>query len=640
MRVTLQRVLSAEVRVNGEVVASIGKGLLALVGIKRGDHKHASAAMVRKLLNMRLWDEVVAKSGAEGAAPPKEPRAWAASVKDIRGDVLLVSQFTLYAVMKGNKPDFHHAMPPEEAAPLYSQFVDLVRKEYPGGRVQNGVFGADMKVSLVNDGPVTISIDTDELDFSKELEKEQKANKYGKKQQAAPVAAAPPASSPSSSPPAASVSVSSPPVAVQDAPTNKANSKSTSKSATSASPGVLAAHSPLSVTSFSALVGNTPLLHLRHLSEASGCNIYAKAEFANPGGSIKDRAALSIIQAAEAAGQLVQGQPGWIVEGTAGNTGLGLTLVGASRGYRTLVVVPANNSQEKKDALRNLGATLVEIPQVGYSSPNNFVHVARRIYESMQKRFAGSDTRVILADQWSNKANRQAHFQGTGPEIWRQTRGKIDAFCCAVGTGGTLSGVSLFLKSKNPDVKCALIDPDGSAMKDWFENGQLRHEGSTIAEGIGQVRLCDNLISDGFKPDLCLHVSDAEALPIAYDLLQKEGLAIGLSSAVNVAGALKLARQLGPGHTIVTVLADSGTRYQSKMMNAPFLREAGLPVPQWIDADSDETKRVAQMGEELKSSALLSPEEIERIGNVEIEMPSKGTANGTANGTAEGEAAS
>jgi len=342
------------------------------------------------------------------------------------------------------------------------------------------------------------------------------------------------------------------------------------------------------------------------MSEETGCEILAKAEYENAGGSIKDRPALAILQAAEASGALVHGEPGWIVEGTAGNTGIGLALAGASRGYRTLVVLADNNSAEKKAALRALGATLLEVPMVPFSNPNNYVHVARRVFEQMKQELGQQNppVRVILADQWSNAANRAAHYTTTGPEIYAQTNGRVDAFACGVGTGGTLTGVSLFLKSVKPSVRSVLIDPAGSALKSHFECGELASEGSSISEGIGQGRLPENLTRDGFKPDLCLRVTDEEALPLAYDLLWHEGLSIGSSSVINVAGAYKLAKQLGPGHTIVTVLCDHGTRYTSKLSNPDFLRAKNLPVPAWLDPAHPDTAATNDMAHRMLNHAL------------------------------------
>jgi len=323
------------------------------------------------------------------------------------------------------------------------------------------------------------------------------------------------------------------------------------------------------------LIGNTPLIRLRKASELTGCTIVGKAEFMNPGGSIKDRAALYIVRDAEARGELEPG--GLIVEGTAGNTGIGLAIVGNSLGYRTLIVIPQTQSQEKKDALRLLGAELREVAAVPYSDPDHYVHVAERLAAEL----AGVEPNgVLYANQWDNLSNRDGHVRSTGPEIWRQTDGRVDGFVCAIGTGGTLAGVGLYLKDRRRDVVIAAADPMGAAMYEFIKHGQLRAEGSSITEGIGQSRITGNLqdapIDDAFR------VADDEALPVLFDLLREEGLCLGGSSGINVAGANRLARQLGPGHTIVTILADSGTRYQSKLYNPTFLHEKNLPVPSWL----------------------------------------------------------
>ncbi|HEY2388116.1 MAG TPA: cysteine synthase A [Candidatus Binatia bacterium] len=322
-------------------------------------------------------------------------------------------------------------------------------------------------------------------------------------------------------------------------------------------------------------IGNTPLIRLRAASEATGCTILGKAEFLNPGGSVKDRAALSIIRAAEDAGQLEPG--GLIVEGTAGNTGIGLTLVGNARGYRTLIVIPETQSQEKKDTLRMCGARLREVPAVPYRDPENYVHVAARLADELAKTEPAG---VLYANQWDNLANRDAHYRTTGPEIWRQTDGRVDAFVCAIGTGGTLAGVSSYLKQQRPSVVVAVADPMGAAMYHYFKDGELKAEGSSITEGIGQGRITKNL--EGVAVDDAFQIPDAEALLVLFALLKDEGLCLGGSSGINVAGAIRLARGLGPGHTIVTVLADYGTRYQSKLFNPAFLRAQGLPVPEWL----------------------------------------------------------
>lgn len=321
-------------------------------------------------------------------------------------------------------------------------------------------------------------------------------------------------------------------------------------------------------------VGNTPLIKLRHASEATGCTIYGKAEFMNPGQSVKDRAALFIIRDAIANGTLKPG--GTIVEGTAGNTGIGLALVGASMGFKTVIVIPETQSEEKKDMLRLAGAELVQVPAAPYRKPNNFIRYSERLAKELARE---TNEGVIWANQFDNVANRQAHVETTGPEIWEQTDGKVDGFCCAVGSGGTLAGIALALQPKG--VKIALADPDGAALHSYYTTGELASEGSSIAEGIGQARITKNL--EGFKPDFSYNIPDSEALPVVFDMLKHEGLCLGASSGVNVAGAIRLARELGPGHTIVTILCDFGTRYQSKLFNPNFLREKGLPVPEWLD---------------------------------------------------------
>ncbi len=326
---------------------------------------------------------------------------------------------------------------------------------------------------------------------------------------------------------------------------------------------------------FIATVGNTPLIKLRKASEITGCTILGKAEFLNPGGSVKDRAALAIIQDAEAKGQLRPG--GVIVEGTAGNTGIGLALVGNARGYRTVIVIPETQSQEKKDTLRLIGAELREVPAVPYKNPNNYVHVSERL----AKELAASEANGVLwANQWDNLANRHGHYTTTGPEIWQQTDGKVDGFICAVGTGGTLSGAGIFLKERNPKIRIGLADPMGAALYNYFKHGELKAEGSSITEGIGQGRITKNV--EGTPVDAPYQIPDEEALPIIFDLVKHEGLCLGGSSGINVAGAIRLARDLGPGKTIVTILADYGTRYQSKLFNPAFLRAKNLPVPDWL----------------------------------------------------------
>jgi len=323
-------------------------------------------------------------------------------------------------------------------------------------------------------------------------------------------------------------------------------------------------------------VGNTPLIRLRKASEATGCEILGKAEFLNPGGSVKDRAALHIVLDAEERGDLEPG--GVVVEGTAGNTGIGLALVGNARGYRTVIVIPETQSQEKKDMLRLCNAELREVPAVPFKNPNNYVHVAERLAEELGKT---EKRGVLYANQWDNLSNRNAHVRSTGPEIWAQTDGKVDGFTCAIGTGGTLAGVGIFLKEKNPDCVIAAADPMGACMYNWFKHGELKGEGSSITEGIGQGRITRNI--DGAPVDDAFQIPDAEALPIVFDLLSEEGLCLGGSSGINVAGAIRLAKQLGPGHTVVTVLCDQGNRYQSKLFNPAFLKEKGLPTPSWLD---------------------------------------------------------
>ena len=321
-------------------------------------------------------------------------------------------------------------------------------------------------------------------------------------------------------------------------------------------------------------IGNTPLIRLRRASEETGCEILGKAEFLNPGQSVKDRAALFIIRDAIARGDLKPG--GTIVEGTAGNTGIGLALVGASMGFRTVIVIPETQSQEKKDMLRLAGAELVEVPAAPYKNPNNYVRYSGRLAEALARTEPNG---AIWANQFDNVANRQAHLETTGPEIWAQTGGKVHGFICAVGSGGTLAGTGMALQSKG--VKIGLADPDGAALHSYYTTGELKSEGSSITEGIGQGRITANL--EGFTPDFSCNVPDAEALPVVFDLLSDEGLCLGGSSGINVAGAIRMAREMGPGHTIVTVLCDYGTRYQTKLFNPAFLKEKGLPVPEWMD---------------------------------------------------------
>jgi cysteine synthase A len=322
-------------------------------------------------------------------------------------------------------------------------------------------------------------------------------------------------------------------------------------------------------------VGNTPLIRLRKASEQTGCEILGKAEFLNPGQSVKDRAALYIIRDAIAKGHLKPG--GTIVEGTAGNTGIGLALVGASMGFKTVIVIPETQSEEKKDMLRLAGAELVQVPAKPYRNPNNFVHYSRRLAEVLNKIEPNG---AIWANQFDNVANRQAHVETTGPEIWEQTGGKVDGFICAAGSGGTAAGVAMALQPKG--VKCGLVDPDGAGLYSYYTTGEIAMEGGSIAEGIGQVRITKNL--EGYTPDFVCNVPDSEALPIVFDLLREEGLVMGGSTGINVAGAIRMAKEMGPGHTIVTILCDYGTRYQSKLFNRAFLEEKGLPCPDWLGA--------------------------------------------------------
>lgn len=323
-------------------------------------------------------------------------------------------------------------------------------------------------------------------------------------------------------------------------------------------------------------IGNTPLIKLERVSAETGCEIYGKAEFLNPGGSVKDRAALGIIEDAERKGLLKPG--GVIVEGTAGNTGIGLALVGNARGYKSVIVVPETQSQEKFDMLRLCGADLRLVPAVPYKDPNNYVKVSGRLAEEIAQE---NPNGAIWANQFDNVANRQAHFDTTGPEIWEQTDGKVDGFVCAVGTGGTLAGVGMYLKERSKDVQIAIADPMGAALFNYYKHGELKSEGDSITEGIGQGRITANL--EGAPVDHAFQIPDAEALPYIFDLLEHEGLVLGGSSGINVAGAVNLAKEMGPGHTIVTVLADYGTRYQSKLFNPAFLRAKGLPTPHWME---------------------------------------------------------
>lgn len=323
-------------------------------------------------------------------------------------------------------------------------------------------------------------------------------------------------------------------------------------------------------------IGNTPLIRLKRASEETGCEILGKAEFMNPGASVKDRAALAIIQDALAKGQIEHG--GTVVDGTAGNTGIGLAMVGDALGLKTVIVIPETQSQEKKDTLRSLGAQLVEVPAVPYKNPNNYVKIAGRLAE----RLAGEVLHgAVFANQFDNVANRDAHVAATGPEIWEQTGGKVDGFVSAVGTGGTLAGVALALRERNPGIAIGLADVPGAALYSYFTSGELKAEGSSITEGIGQGRITANL--DDFTPSHSFFIPDEESVAITFALLAEEGLNLGQSSGVNVAGAIRLARELGPGHTIVTMLCDPGTRYQSRLFNPEFLRSKGLSVPAWLE---------------------------------------------------------
>ncbi len=326
---------------------------------------------------------------------------------------------------------------------------------------------------------------------------------------------------------------------------------------------------------FAGTVGNTPLIRLNKASEITGCEILGKAEFLNPGGSVKDRAAYFMIRDAEERGVLKPG--GVVVEGTAGNTGIGLALVGNARGYRTVIVMPETQSQEKIDMLRLCGAEVRLVPAKPYRDPGNYVRVSERVAEELAETEPNG---VIWANQWDNPANYRGHIESTGPEIWRQTGGKVDGFICAIGTGGTLAGVSQSLKSYNEDVTIGLADPEGAAMYSYFKTGELASEGSSITEGIGQGRITQNVAAA--KIDIPFRIPDSEALPVIFDLLSEEGLCLGGSSGINVAGAIRLARELGPGKTVVTVLCDGGQRYQSKLFNPDFLRSKDLPVPSWL----------------------------------------------------------
>jgi len=322
-------------------------------------------------------------------------------------------------------------------------------------------------------------------------------------------------------------------------------------------------------------IGNTPLIRLHGPSEETGCNILGKAEFLNPAGSVKDRAALAIIKDAEEQGTLRPG--GVIVEGTAGNTGIGIAHVANARGYRTVIVIPETQTQEKKDALRQAGAELIEVAAVPYRDPNNYIKYSGRLAEELNEKEPNG---AVWANQFDNTANRRGHYETTGPEVWQQTDGTLDGFICAVGTGGTLAGVGAFLKEQNADVKIGLADPMGAAIYNYYVNGELKAEGSSITEGIGQGRITGNL--EGAVVDMPYQIHDEEMLPVLFDLITKEGLSLGTSSGINVAGAMRMAQDLGPGHTVVTVLCDGAHRYASKIFNIDFLQEKGLPLPPWL----------------------------------------------------------
>jgi cysteine synthase A len=327
-------------------------------------------------------------------------------------------------------------------------------------------------------------------------------------------------------------------------------------------------------------IGNTPLIKLKEASEATGCTILGKAEFMNPGQSVKDRAGKWMILEAEKRGELKPG--GLVVEATAGNTGIGLAVVASARGYRTLIVIPETQSQEKKDMVRLCGAELVEVPALPFSNPNNYQHVGKRLAEQLRKKEPNG---VLFADQWNNLDNAKAHYDSTGPEIWQQTGGKVDAFVCSVGTGGTLAGISRYLKEKNKDIVIACADPPGAAMYELFKHGHAKSTpGGSITEGIGLGRVTP--VIETAKVDDAFLIPDEEAVPLIYELLEREGLCLGGSTGVNVAGAVRLAKQLGPGKTIVTILCDSGNRYQSKLFNPDFMRSKKLPVPEWLEKRS------------------------------------------------------
>ncbi|MEL6688976.1 MAG: cysteine synthase A [Pseudomonadota bacterium] len=327
-----------------------------------------------------------------------------------------------------------------------------------------------------------------------------------------------------------------------------------------------------------AAIGNTPLIKLKRASEETGCTILGKAEFLNPGQSVKDRAALFIIKDALAKGTLKPG--GTIVEGTAGNTGIGLALVGAALGFKCVIVIPETQSQEKKDMLRLAGAELVEVPAAPYRNPNNYVRYSERLADKLNETLPGG---AVWANQFDNVANRQAHIETTGPEIWEQTGGKVDGFICAAGSGGTVAGMAAYLQPKG--VKVGIVDPYGAALYSYYTEGELKSEGGSISEGIGQGRITANL--EGFTPDFACRVSDDVAVPIVFDLLEEEGLCMGGSTGINIGGAMEMARDMGPGHTIVTILCDYGTRYQSKLFNPEFLRAKNLPVPAWLEAQAE-----------------------------------------------------
>ena len=322
-------------------------------------------------------------------------------------------------------------------------------------------------------------------------------------------------------------------------------------------------------------IGNTPLIRLNRVSDATGCDIWGKAEFLNPGQSVKDRAALFIVRDAVEKGLLKPG--GTIVEGTAGNTGIGLAMVADAMGFKTVIVIPETQSQEKKDALRLYGAELIEVPAKPYKNPNNYVKLSGRLAQKLAAELPGG---AVWANQFDNVANRRAHIETTGPEIWEQTGGKVDGFICAVGSGGTLGGVSMALKARNKDIQIGIADPEGAALYNYYAHGELKSEGSSITEGIGQGRITANL--EGVEVDRAYQIPDSEALPYVFDLLEHEGLCLGGSSGINVAGAVRLARDLGPGKTIVTILCDYGNRYQSKLFSPQFLSAKGLPVPHWL----------------------------------------------------------